>query len=534
MNYSYNWLTELSGTKLSPEKAVELLTMHSFEVEGMDIIEGKFPGVIVAQIIEIKKHPNADKLQVVTVDYGNNIIDVVCGASNISVGQKVPLALVGAKLPGGIKIKETEIRGVKSTGMLCAADELGLGKDHSGIIILDNNAEIGESIEKYIGISDSIIEIKVLPDRAHDAMSHVGVAREISALEGKRMVFDISSLIMPKAKSKTLKVEIKDKDLCPRYIGAVMTDIKIKESPKWLRDRLIASGMNAINNVVDATNYVMLEIGQPLHAFDRDKMESNTILVRRANEGEEINLLDKGTQKLSKSDLLITDGKRPAALAGIKGARIAEIDSNTKNIVLEAASFDAVNIRKTRTRLGIKTESSDRFEKDIDPNLAEKAMARVIEILADIAGGKLEGIVDIYPKPVKPWRIKLNIDYVNKLLGETVPVNDMKKILSTLDFKVSGMGKNITVEIPTFRVDVRTQEDLIEEIGRIYGYGKIKPQPLIEPVLPPERNEVVFYEHETREKMIGLGFSEVYNYSFYSRNAAEVCGLDDIKHYELA
>lgn len=517
--------------------------MHSFEIEGMEKLENKFPGVIVAEILEIKKHPNADKLQLATVDYGKGKLEVVCGAPNIEIGQKVPLALVGTKLPNGMEMKEVSIRGVKSNGMLCAADELGLGKDHSEIIILDKGAKTGDLVEKYLGINDTVIEIKVLPDRAHDAMSHVGVAREISVLEGKKMSarggsayggdYDFSGLKMPKTKSKELAVEIKDKDLCPRYIGAVM-NVEIKESPKWMRDRLAASGINKINNIVDATNYVMLELGQPLHAFDIEKIPNKKIVIRRAKNNEKIKLLDGDIKELNNSDLLITDGDNPLALAGIKGGLNSGITENTKTIILEAASFNATNIRKTRTRLNIKTDSSDRFEKDIDPNFAEKAMVRLIEIIEHIASGKLEGIIDEYPKPVRPWKIKLSLDYVNNLLGETIPAGAIKKILTSLEFKVGGSGKNIIVEVPTFRVDVRTQEDLIEEIGRVYGYEKIKPEPLIESVAPPKKNEQLFFETDTREKMIGLSFSEVYNYSFYSQKDADICGFSEIKHYELA
>jgi len=539
--------------------------MHSFEIEGMEKMGGSFPGVIVAEILEIRKHPNADKLQIVTVETHGNAsvrkLSIVCGAWNIKVGDKVPLALVGTKLPNGIEIKEVEIRGVKSIGMLCAADELGLGKDHSGIIILEKDAKIGESVGKYLGINDTVIEIKVLPDRAHDALSHVGVAREISVLEGKKMIYDFAGLKMPKVKSKELKVEIKDKDLCSRYIGAVM-NVEIKESPKWIKDRLQVSGMNAINNVVDATNYVMLELGQPLHAFDAEKLKVQSeklkvavqnsklnIIVRRAKENEEIELLDGDIKKLGKNDLLITNGETPLALAGIKGGLNSGITENTKIIILEAASFNAVNIRRTRTRLGLRTESSDRFEKDIDPNLAEKAMARVIEILEHIANGKLEEIADVYPKKVVPWKIKLDLDYANNLLGETIPVKDIIKILNSLEIKTEalkalraskpGQARRLleptTLDciIPTLRLDLRTQEDLIEEIGRVYGYEKIKSQPLISPVIPPKKNEQVFFEQETKDILTGLGYSEVYNYSFYSQKDANICGLSEVKHYEL-
>jgi phenylalanyl-tRNA synthetase beta chain len=533
MKYSYNWLKELSGTKKDAQKVVDELTMKSFEVEGLEKIGGNLDGVVVGRILEIKKHPNADKLRIVRVDVGKEM-EVVCGAPNIEVGQKVAVALLGTKLPNGMEMKEVEIRCVKSSGMICAEDELGLGEDHSGILVLDPKSKIGMPLVKAMEIEDYVLEMKILPDRSHDAQSHVGVAREIAVLEGRKFDYDFEGLKLPKVKSKKLAVEIKDKNLCSRYIGAVVENIQIKESPQWMKNRLQASGIRAINNVVDATNYVMLEIGQPLHAFDRDKMESDIILVRRANEGEEINLLDKGIQKLSNEDLLITDGKRPAALAGIKGARIAEIDDNTKNIVLEAASFNATNIRKTRTRLGIQTESSQRFEKDIDPNLTEKAMVRLIEIIEHIAGGKLEGVCDVYPQKVSAWKIKLDLEYANKLLGEKVAPNKVIEILQSLDMAVSKKGKFVEAKIPTFRLDLKTQEDLIEEIGRVYGYEKIKPEAPLVPISPAPVNEQRIFTRSLKNILAALGFSEVYNYSFYSQRDAGLAQLGSIKHLELA
>ncbi|MDR3559718.1 MAG: phenylalanine--tRNA ligase subunit beta, partial [Candidatus Pacebacteria bacterium] len=375
MKYSFNWLKELSGTKNSPEKVVEFLTMRAMEVEGVEKIGGIPDGVVVGKILEIKKHPNADKLQITKIDVGaNNYLPIVCGAWNINVGDMVPVALAGTKLPNNMEIKAAEIRGEKSHGMLCAEDELGLGKDHGGILILSKNAKVGEKVSKYLGSSDTVIEIKVLPDRAHDALSHVGVAREITALENKKFDYDFDGLKLPGKKSKVLSVKIEDKKLCPRYIGAVMTDVKIQSSPLWMQERLKACGIKAINNVVDATNYVMLELGSPLHAFDADKLkvksEKLNIVVRRAKNKEKLTLLDDSQIELNNSDLLITNGATPLALAGIMGGKDSGISDTTKTIVIEAANFNAVNIRRTRTRLNIKTESSDRFEKDLDPNLA--------------------------------------------------------------------------------------------------------------------------------------------------------------------
>lgn len=552
MKYSFNWLKELSGTDLSPEKVAELLTMHSFEVEGLEKTGKEFEGIIVGEILEIEKHPNADKLKIVRVNIAPSLLKgerkstkdilIVCGAWNIKVGDKVPVATVGAKLPGG-EIKEAEIRGVKSFGMLCAEDELGLGKDHSGIIILDKAAKVGIGLAEYLGNKEEVLEIKVLPDRAHDAMSYVGVAREIAALNSKKFDYDYDGLKFAKAERmkanrNKLKVEIKDIKLCPRYIAAVIENIEVKESPDWMKARLLTSGMRPINNIVDATNYVMLELGQPLHAFDYEKISLTKIVVRRAKKDEKLVLLDDSEIKLSENDLLITNGENPLALAGVMGGKDSGISKNTKTIVIEAANFNAVNVRKTRTRLGLKTEASDRFEKDIDPNLAEKSCVRAVEIIEKIANGKLEGIVDIYPNPIKPWKIKLDLDYVNKLLGEVIPAKGIVRILEPLDintrYKIQDTRyKNLECEIPTFRIDIKTQEDLIEEVGRVWGYEKIKPQAIVAEVQPAKVSDKIKLQRTIEDVLVGFGFDEVINYSFYSRQDAENLGLDNTKHLEL-
>jgi phenylalanyl-tRNA synthetase beta chain len=558
MKYSYSWLKELSSTKLSPEKAAELLTMHSFEIEGLEKNNNNFDGVVVGEILEITKHPGADRLQVTKVSIGKEKLQIVCGAPNIAVGQKVPVALIGTTLPGNFIIKEAEIRGVKSFGMLCAEDELGLGKDHAGILILDKRAKIGEPAQKYLGINnDSVLEIKVLPDRAHDILSHVGVARELAVLEKKKFAYVFNELVLPTKKSQKLKVEIKDKNLCKRYIGAVMENITIKESPQWLKDRLEVCGLRPINNVVDATNYVMLELEQPLHAFDLEKIkvqkskikmtmqnEKCNIIVRRARNNETLTLLDDNKIKLNENNLLITNGEEALALAGVMGGKSSGINENTKTIVLEAASFDAVNIRRTRTALGLNTDSSYRFEKELDPNLTEKAMVRVIDILEHIADGKVEGIVDVYPKKIIPWKIKLDLEYVNQLLGEKVPEKEILNILSLLGVSTLKalsasslrhlVPSALVCEIPTYRLDLRTQEDLIEDIGRVWGYEKIAPRPMVGEVLPTKINSQVFFERKLQDKLIGLGFDEVYNYSFYGADDLRKTGLSEKEHLRLA
>ncbi len=536
MRYSYNWLKELSGTKLTSEKLADLLTRRSFEVEEIKKTGEDLERVVVGEILEIKKHPNADKLQMAKVDTGGKKINIVCGASNIEVGQKVPVALVGAKLPAGLEIKETEIRGIKSQGMLCAEDELGLGKDHNGILILDKKRKAGTGLAKALKSEDTILDLDILSNRGHDALSHMGIAREICALENR----NCELLRMNKQADKSVNgnlidIEVEDGKLCPRYIGAVIKDIKIKESPDWIKSRLMTCGISPINNVVDATNYVMLEVGQPMHAFDFNKTKK--IVVRRAKEDEKIKLLDESVAELSADDLVIANENKALAVAGVMGGLESGITSKTKDIFLEAANFNAVSVRKTRMRLGINTESVYRFEREIDPNLAEKAMARAIEIISETAGGETVFLKDVYPSKVLPWKIKLDLDYADRLLGEKIPTNKIVGILESLGLKIKlslKKGEKVaTVEVPTFRIDLRTQEDLIEEVGRIYGYEKIKPQAPIIPIEPAEINESRIFERKVKDILAGSGFSEIYNYSFYSYKDTEAADLAEAKHLEL-
>lgn len=534
MKFSYNWLKELSGTKLAPEKLKELLLVHSFEVEKTEKTGAGLENIFVGKILEIKKHPAADRLSLVKLALGGSkSVRVVCGADNIKVGDKVPLALPEARLAGGLEIKEMEIRGVKSCGMLCAEDELALGRDHSGIMILDPGAKTGASLKKYLELNDFVLGIDILPNRGHDALSHIGVAREICALENRKLDYDFDGLKLPRKRTEKIKVEIKDKNLCRRYIGAVLENIEVKESPVWLKAKLMASGVRPVNNIVDATNYVMLELGQPLHAFDADQVENAEITVRKAGKREEIILLDGNKKELDANDLIVADGKKTLALAGIIGGLDSGISENTARIILESANFNAVSIRKTRIKLGLKTDASDRFEKEIDPNLAEKAMVRAIEIIQNTAGGGLEGIIDVYPQKAKPWKIKLNLDYANSLLGEKIIPKSIIKILNSLSLKTSGHRRIITVEIPTFRIDLKTQEDLIEEIGRIYGYEKIKAQSPKVSIKPAETNKERLFVRRVKNILAGCGFSEVYNYSFYNVRDAGLAQIGTVKHLEL-
>lgn len=539
MKYSFNWLKELSGTKKSAEQVAELLTMHSFEVESIEKLGQGLDGIVAGEILETKKHPNADNLHIAKVSIGNKTKQVIFGGkAEIKSGNKVPVAVAPTELPGGNKIEKIKLRGELSEGMLCLSSELGLSKS-AGIIYFDKKIKPGTKIKKVLGLDDTVIDIDILANRGHDALSHIGIAGEIAALEGRKL----APLNPPRAvfatgkKFNGVKIRVQDKKLCPRYIGVVMENVKVQESPQWIKSKLVASGINPINNVVDVTNYVLLELGQPMHAFDMSKLKSQKskaeIIVRKAKKGEKIKLLDETEKELAGEDLVIADGQKPIALAGVMGGLDTGVTEISTEIILECANFNPQSVRKTRIRHNLVTESSDRFEKGIDPNMAEIGMARAVELLEKM-GGKFAGAVDIYPSKLKPWKIKLNLDYVNKLLGEEIPAATVKKILNSLEIDVSGSGNILTATIPTFRLDLENQEDLIEEIGRIYGYEKIEASaPNVSVTMPPT-NESRKFERVIKQILTGSGLSEVYNYSFYSQRDASHADLASIKHLELS
>ena len=509
------------------------LMMHTFEVENVEKSGMNLENVIIGKIMSIKKHPGADKLQIVKVDIGKKLLNIVCGATNIKIGDNVPVALPGAKLANGVELAEVIIRGIRSEGMLVSEHEIGIGTDASGILILESKSRIGMSFKKYAGLDDYILDIKVLADRAHDCLSYVGMAREITTIENKKLRYDFDGMKLKYKKSAKLKIIVKEKKLCPRYIGAVMENVKISDSPLWLKSRLLASGIRPINNVVDATNYVMLELGQPLHAFDYKLIDGGQIVVRRAKRGEKIILLDGREINLYKEDLLICDRKKNLAIAGIMGNNESGIKNTTTTIVIESANFNPESIRQTRMKYGIKSDASERFEKGLDPNLAEKGIARVMEIIENISQGKPEGIVEVYSKKLMPWKINLNEENVTKLLGETVPLKKIVKILTLLGMKPFLKGEMISLSVPTYRLDLRTEEDLIEEIGRIYGYEKIKSIPPLQKLTIPIKNVVALNERMIRNILVGFGLDEIYNYSFYGEKDIQRADLMRYKHYEI-
>jgi phenylalanyl-tRNA synthetase beta chain len=508
--------------------------MHSFELEEITQAESGLEFVVIGEIKAIKKHPDADRLQIAKVNLGKQILDLVCGAPNIVIGQKVPVSLEGAELTSGITIRETEIRGVKSKGMLCSQQDLGIGEDHAGIYILSKKAKIGENLGEFLKLNDTQIQLDVLANRGHDALSHIGMAREICANEGRKLKSP-PSLPLQRGRKSGFSVKIEDQKLCRRYIGVEIENIEVKASPQWMQARLKVCGVRPINNLVDITNFVMLELGQPMHAFDAEKT-TGKIVVRKAKKNEKLKLLDEKEYILGENNLVIADSEKALALAGVMGGMESGVANKTTSIILESANFDPVNIRKTRTMHNIITDASHRFERDLDPNLTETAAARAIELIKKFGGKnvKVVAVADVYSKKMKSWQIRLNADYVKSLLGENISEAKMKNILENLDIKVKISGKYLNCEIPTIRLDLKTQEDLIEEIGRIYGYENIAAKAPTVELSSPVVNEQRVFEDKLRNVMTALGFSEMLNYSFYSKDDVEKCGLGIEGNFEVA
>jgi phenylalanyl-tRNA synthetase beta chain len=472
-------------------------------------VGGGLDKVVVGQIKKVSKHPRADKLFVCQVMVGSDNLQIVCGASNVKEKAKVPVALIGAELPGGIQISKNTLRGVESFGMICSEKELSIGEDEEGIMILDSKLKVGQSITSALELEDHILDFDLTPNRP-DCLSIMGVAREVAALcKGQLKNREIQLHEVEEMAQNRVQVEIEDPSACPRYASRVIEDVKIKDSPFWLKRKLQSAGMRPINNVVDITNLVMLELGHPLHAFDYDLFQRKKVVVRRAKEEERFVTLDEKEHTLNRGVLLITDGIKPVAIGGIMGGLQSEVGPTTRTVLLESAYFDPRVIRRGRISLGISTESSQRFERGADPNGVVKAIDRVSELFENLADGKvLKGVVDSYPSPIHPVQIKLRPERVNKLLSTDLSSERIKEILSILEFSVKE-NDDLEVEIPTFRPDLTREIDLVEEIARIYGYKNIKTD------LRSGGNlvTVVNWEDELSRKvkqfLVGKGFFEV-------------------------
>jgi len=533
MKLSYSWLCEFVDVgDLDPFDVGLRLTMSTCELEGVQEVGSELDGVVVGKIVEVKPHPDSDHLYLTRVDVGKEVLDIVSGAPNTRKDSFVPVALVGSKLPGGMKVKQIRIRGVLSCGVVCSERELGVSDDHSGLWILNHenmnkkSLSPGTPLSRLFPTKDYIFEIdnKSITHRP-DLWGHYGFARELSSIYGRKLhpVYSQKEYdaVLKAEGTKKINIRIKDKDLCPRYTALMVGNITIGRSPYLIRRRLYTLGVRPINNIVDATNYVMLEIGQPLHSFDARQIEQNTIIVRRANEGEGITTLDGVCRNLSEETLLITDPIKAVAVAGVMGGLNSEISDLTETIILEAANFNPVNIRRTAVRLGLRTEASNRFEKSLDPELTVQGIVRSFSVIKkSLPHAKiLAPLADCDFSDKKRPVVSLDLEWVSEMLGMEVPSEKVVNILRSLQFGVKEGDKKhtIQVEVPSFRAtkDISIPYDLVEEVGRIYGYEKI---PATLPSIkntPPQRDDLLVLIRKMRSILSGeLGFTEVYTYSF--------------------
>jgi phenylalanyl-tRNA synthetase beta chain len=523
MKISYNWLKQYILTVLTPGEMSEILTSIGLEVEAMELFEpvkGGLEGVVTGEVISCRKHPDADKLSLTRVDAGNGrVLDIVCGAPNVAEGQKVVVALAGAKLfPGGqaMVIRKTKIRGEVSEGMICAEDELGIGDSHEGIMVLDGKAIPGTPASKYFNLeTDTIFELGLTPNRI-DAASHYGVARDLAAWLGQTEEITLrrpdTEGFRPDNNDYPIEIVINDPQSCIRYSGLTISGVKVSSSPQWLQGRLRSIGLKPINNIVDITNYVLHETGQPLHAFNADKISGGKVVIGQLPEGTPFTTLDEEKRTLSAGDLMICNAEKGMCIAGVFGGADSGVTRETVNVFLESACFDPVSIRKTARRHSLHTDASFRFERGTDPSATVYALKRAALLIKEIAGGLISSeIVDVYPKPVSPVKLDIEYDYIDRMVGMKIERQRIKRILHLLDFIVlDGKGDNLCLEVPLYRVDVTRRADVIEEILRIYGYNNIPtPESVHSTLSYSEKPDREKYTHTVADMLASMGFNEI-------------------------
>jgi len=541
MKISYNWLKEYINIDLDANVVAKYLTDTGLEVEGIETVEsvkGGLKGIVIGEVLTKDQHPNADRLSITTVDIGQeNSLQIVCGAPNVEAGQKVPVATIGTVLYSGedsFKIKKGKIRGEVSEGMICAEDEIGLGDSHEGIMVLDANAKSGQAASEYFNIeSDIVFEIGLTPNRS-DAMSHIGVARDLAAvlhhnnIDCKLEFPDISSF--KEGSEKGFSIEVKDYKACPRYAGLNLENIKVSSSPDWLKKKLTSIGLTPINNVVDITNFVLHETGQPLHAFDASKIKNQKVIVQQLAENTKFTTLDEQERKLSSNDLIICNGdNEPMCLAGVFGGIDSGVSSSTTSIFLESAYFNPVSVRKTAKRHSLSTDASFRFERSVDPNLVIYALKRAANLLAEICGASISSnISDLYPEKINNTSLILNYDKVDSLIGEKIDRNQITSILKDLDIDVETENDTqIELSIPPYRIDVTREEDVIEEILRIYGYNNISiPKQIKSSISYSKKPNSHDLQNAISDLLSSNGFSECMNNSLSKSSYSKL--IDEI------
>ena len=517
MKIPLNWLREYIDLEVGVDELCDKMTMLGLEIESVERPGEEIQKVVVGEILSIEPHPDADKLVVCKTSIGaDEPAQIVCGASNMKVGDKVPTALVGGTLPGGFKIGKRKMRGVESQGMMCSARELGLGEDHEGLLILEGDFTVGEDVRQPLGLDEVVLEIEVTPNRG-DWAGLIGIARELGAAYGIPLRLPGVSLAEGATKaSEVSSVTIDAPDLCSRYIGRLLSGVTVGPSPQWMAQRLIAAGQRPINNVVDVTNYVLLETGQPLHVFDTPKLHEQRIVVRRAKEGETLKVIDQTEHKLTPEMLVIADGKDPVAVAGIMGGFDSEVGEGTTEVFIESAYFDPVTVRRTARALNTITEASQRFQRGADIEMADFASRRATQLMCEVAGGEIhKGALDEYPNPPERKAITLRFDRTNALLGSSVSPETQRKYLESLGFDAASTnGGSATFTVPTWRHDATQEADLIEEVARLYGYGNI------DSTLPKVRCVEEVYATEQRplrtlrNYLTRVGLTEIVNWTF--------------------
>ncbi len=531
MKVPLNWLRDYVDINVSPKEYADAMTMSGSKVEGVEVRHEEITRVVTGRIAKLEKHPDADRLQVSLVDIGTDTIQIVTGATNISVGDVIPVALDGSTLAEGKKITRGKLRGVESEGMMCSIQELGLSFDdypdaaEHGIFILDKDLSPGRDVKEVLGLDEAVVEFEITSNRP-DCFSITGIARESAATlaTGFRRP-DIKVLENGGDITGEASVEILDPDLCPRYAARIVKDIKIAPSPRWLRDRLKAAGVRPINNIVDITNYVMLELGQPMHAFDLANLEGKSIIVRRARDGELMKTLDDQDRTLDSSMLVIADAAKPVAVAGVMGGANSEVTGDTGTILFESACFDGISVRLTAKKLGMRTEASGRFEKGLDPENVISAVDRAVQLVEQLGAGTVcRGVIDCYPKKAALRTILFRPEKINALLGTSVTIKRMVEIFNSLEFTVNLSA--MTVAIPSFRPDIIEEADLAEEVARFYGYNNIEAK-LLEgkAATMGKKSWKQKVEDIIRQTMLACGLSETYTYSFASPKVFDLLGL---------
>ena len=527
MKFSISWLNDYTPIEMDPADLADALTMAGLEVESVTDRYAYLDSVFVGRIEEVNPHPNADKLKLCRVASGDRRLVVVCGAPNAEPGMLAPLALPGTVLADGNILEESVIRGEPSEGMLCSEAELGLGSDESGIMALEPSLAFGAKLSQALGKMDTVYELDLTPNRP-DCLSIIGIAREIAAIQNTPLKYPDTTLV---DKNDTLadltSVQIEAPDHCPRYAARLIEDIKIEPSPFWLQDRLLSVGLRPISNIVDITNFVMMETGQPLHAFDFDRLAENRIVVRTANAGETFTTLDGKDRKLNLEMLMICDGQKPVAIGGVMGGLNTEIETDSTRVLIESAYFSPSSVRKTSKSLGLNTDASHRFERGIDPRGTITALNRAARLMIEITGGRLiDGVIDAHPGPQKSKRVVLSTKKTNRLLGTRLSRSDIGKLLSSIEFSVEVQPDDadndaLIVQVPSFRVDISRPEDLMEEVARRSGYNHI---PTTYPLMPADArspSRTIDLRNRIKSMMTGFGFTEAITYSFMARAACD-------------